>query len=150
MFKKTDENKSYFTTTVDLTIHLILALVLAAFFYWLTGRWVWPILGIAGGILIDIDHFVDYFNHYGLKFVFSDFYCQNYGVSGKRYVFLHSWEIIILLWLISRWVLWITPIVTGMTIHLLADYIFHQHMHFIYFSLIYRWYHKFEVTEKGA
>ena len=123
MSKNEKKKKPYVTTTVDLSIHVVCAAVLAAFFYWITGRLLWPILAVVGGILIDIDHFVDYFSFYGLRFVFSDFYCQNYGVSSKRYVFFHSWEIIIALWIASVWVLWITPLVAGMTVHLLADYL---------------------------
>ena len=101
--------------------HLVLAVAFAVFFYWFTGGWAWPILAIIGGILIDIDHFIDYFRHFGPRFSLIDFFGHRYRASGKCYILFHSWEIILILWVFSAVFVWITPLVAGMTVHMETD-----------------------------
>ncbi|MEA3489335.1 MAG: hypothetical protein U9R44_03205 [Candidatus Omnitrophota bacterium] len=144
MINKIRWDKELFLTAVDLTTHLILALLLAWFFWWLTRGWVWPLLAVVGGVFIDLDHFIDYFLYFGAKFDLRDFFTRGYKVSGKTYVFLHSWELVALMWLFSIAVLWITPLAAGMTVHLLTDYLFSSRSNALVLSLVYRWYHKFE------
>ena len=136
-----------FLTILDLATHLVLTLILAGFFRWLTDGWTWSVLGIIGGILIDLDHFVDYFLYYGPKINLSDFFNHRYLASGKCYIFLHSWEVIMLMWIFSFYFFWLTPVAAGMTLHLLTDWFFGSHSRLIHLSLIYRWHHKFN-TDK--
>ena len=138
------EKESRILTTLDLVTHLVLTLLFAWFFYWLTGRWEWPVLSVVGGILIDLDHFIDYHLCYGLKFNIGDFFHHRYATdSGKCYVFLHSWEIIALLWIISAFFPIVTPLAAGMTLHLLTDFLISHRGEILFLSLIYRWYHGF-------
>lgn len=51
------------------------------------------------GIFIDLDHLIDYFIYFGLKFNLADFLKGLYLKSGKIYLFLHSWELIVPLWI---------------------------------------------------
>ena len=141
------QDKKKMLTVADLSAHFILALALAGFFYWLTGGWIWPFLAIIGGIFIDMDHFIDYFLYFGLKFDPGDFFARRYLASGKSYIIFHSLEIIMLMWVFSPMILWITPIVTGMTVHLLTDYLFSYRSNPLSLSLLYRWHHKFDLDK---
>jgi hypothetical protein len=136
--------KKLVTTVIDLTIHLVLSVALAVYFYWLTGGWVWPILAIIGGILIDTDHFIDYFLYCGPTLDLLGFFTHRHLASGKIYVVLHSWELVFLMWLGSLAVLWITPLVAGMTVHLLVDTFSRRRKSILFYSLIYRAFHGFK------
>ena len=81
-------------TTIDLVTHVIVTLVLVYYFWRASGGWLWPVLTVIGGILIDMDHFFDYFLYYGIKFNFFDFFDHRYKSSGKSYALFHSIEII--------------------------------------------------------
>ena len=147
MANQVELTEKQFLTIIDLATHLVLALILAGFFRWLTGGWMWPILGVIGGILIDLDHFIDYFLYYGFKINLGDFFNHRYLASGKCRIFFHSWEVIILLWVFSLRFFWITPIAAGMTLHIITDWFFNSRSDLIYLSLIYRWRHKFNVDK---
>ena len=139
------KNKRLPTTFFDLTVHFVSTILLALFFLKATGGWVWPVLSIVGGILIDTDHLIDHFRHYGLKFKTKDFFNHGYLESGKCYVLFHSWELVIFLWILSYWVIGVTPLVTGMTLHMLIDFMISKRTNPMFFSLYYRWKHRFDV-----
>jgi hypothetical protein len=131
--------KTDFITAIDLTAHAVEAVLLAVFFLWLTLSWKWSILAIAGTILIDIDHFIDYFLYYGRRFDILSFFRRGYSASGKCYLIFHSLEAVFVLWIFSMKFLWITPLATGMTVHLLTDqFLSHQAKPFALF-LLWRW-----------
>lgn len=134
-------------TAVDLATHFVLALILAGFFHWLTGRWEWSFLVIIGGVFIDIDHFIDYFLYYGLRFDLKSFFAHGYLASGKCYMVFHSLEIVVLMWAFSGRFLWITPVTAGMTVHLLTDYFFSYRSHPLSLFLLYRWRHGFRLDK---
>lgn len=147
MLKNIHLNKENLLTAADITLHLVLAIILAGFFRVYTGGWLWPILAVTGGVLIDLDHFLDYFLHYGLKLNLGDFFCYRYKASGKCYIILHSWEVIALLWILSLAVRWIVPLVSGMTLHLVTDQAWRHEMNLSKFSLYCRWKHGFELDK---
>jgi hypothetical protein len=126
-------------TIVDLSTHLVLTLLLAWYFKVSTGGWSWPLLCIAGGILIDLDHFIDYFLYYGATFNVGDFFSHGYLDSGKCYVFFHSIELMLALWGLAFFVSWAIPLVTGMTLHMAVDLVTAGHRGPMFFSLYYRW-----------
>ncbi len=53
------------------------------------------------GVFIDLDHFLDYYANHGLTFKLKNIYdaCERSDLK-KIYVVLHSYEIVILSWLI--------------------------------------------------
>ena len=102
-------------------MHIVMTITLAWFFYRVTGAWVWPALSVLGGILIDTDHLLDYFFHYGLKFSTGRFLRNTYLDSGKIYVIFHSWEIVFFLLGLSYFVYWLYPLAISMAIHILWD-----------------------------
>jgi hypothetical protein len=52
-----------------------------------------------------------------------------------------------LMWVFSAVFLWITPLVTGMTVHLLTDYFFSHRSNPLSLFLLYRWHHNFRVDK---
>jgi len=147
MFAGIKFDKKLFSVIADLTAHLVLAFVLAWLFRRLTGGWLWSVLAVIGGILIDSDHFLDYFLFYGPKFNLKIFLGDRYRTSGKCYSIFHSWEIVALMWMLSGRVYWFVPLATGMTVHLLTDCLFSRGTNILYLSILFRWYHKFSMNE---
>jgi hypothetical protein len=138
--------RSRMMTAIDLATHFVVAVILAAGFYWFTGKWSWAILTVIGGVLIDLDHLLDYFLYYGLKFSLKNFFDHKYLASGKCYILFHSWEVLAAVWCLSILVRWMVPVASGMTAHVLADYFFSHRGHPRYMSLIYRWRNGFELS----
>lgn len=124
---------------LDLVIHFVLVAALAAFFYRITNGWTWPLLAVIGGIFIDIDHLIDYFAYCGFRFNLREFFSCTYHKTDKCYIIFHSWELLILLWLFSLNVLWIFPLVSGMTLHMVTDAFLTHSVNLRCYSLLYRW-----------
>jgi len=134
-------------TVVDIITHVMLSLILAVFFRWLTCGWTWPVLAFMSGIFIDIDHFIDHFAHYGMRFNLRDFFKSGFLVSGRCYVLFHSWELIAAMWGLSLIFMWMTPVATGVTVHILTDYCFRHRSNPKFLSLFHRWRYGFELEK---
>ena len=98
------------------------------------------------GVFIDIDHLIDYAFNYGLRFRVRHFFSAfRYEALENIFVFLHSWEFIVIylafLWLVD-WKPVAVGAVIGIFVHLLMDHFFNDHSRFAYF-LSYRIFHKF-------
>jgi hypothetical protein len=135
------------STVIDLTAHVVFTLLLSWFFYYFTERWTWAVITVFGGILIDIDHFIDYFLHFGWKFNLEDFFESRQLASGKVFLFFHSWELVLLIWTLSVLFSWMIPLAAGMTLHLLIDCLYSHRRDILFLSLIYRWRNRFR-TDK--
>jgi len=115
---------------LDLTCHIVLTAILMRFAWKKSLSW-FPVIAVFfGGILIDLDHFYDYFLVYGFDWDFLAFVNGEWIVaSGKMYLPFHSWEIIILLVLIasqiSKWKPVTLALAIGMTGHLCVDTVGH-------------------------
>ncbi|MGB2651417.1 MAG: hypothetical protein WBD00_04345 [Candidatus Omnitrophota bacterium] len=138
--------RSRMMTAIDIVTHLIVTVILAGVFYRFTGKWTWAVLTIVGGVLIDLDHFLDYFLYYGLKLNLRDFFDHKYLASGKCYILFHSWEVLAVVWCLSVIVRWMVPVAAGMTSHILIDYFFSHRGHPKFLSLIYRWRNGFDLS----
>ncbi|MDP8299573.1 MAG: hypothetical protein P9L88_06705 [Candidatus Tantalella remota] len=136
--------KEHILTAIDLVVHLVLSAILAVVFYVFRGGWCWPVLAVVGGVLIDVDHFLDYFVYFGKRFNVYDFFERKYNKSGKSYRIFHSWEIVILLWIFSPAIPWLFPLAAGVTGHILIDVYLNRHADFKALFLIYRWKHGFD------
>jgi len=97
-------------------------------------------------MVIDLDHFFDYFKSEGIKLDLHDFFyrCENFWIK-KFYLLLHSYELLFFLLLY----IYLTPsypltlgILLGFSQHLLLDQIFNGAKPLGYF-LIYRWWKGF-------
>jgi hypothetical protein len=137
-----------YATAFDLSLHFVFTFLLAWYFRVSTGGWAWPVLCVVGGILIDVDHFIDYFLHYRFRFDLGDFFSHRYcEESGKYYMFFHSFELLILMWVIALFVAWIIPVVTGMSLHLAIDLAITRRRNPISLSLLYRWKNGFDAKK---
>lgn len=82
---------------MDLSAHLVSTMIFTALIYRATNNFTYAGIFILGGILIDLDHFIDYFIYYKNRFKLDDFLCIRFLRSGKTYVFFHSWELVIII-----------------------------------------------------
>jgi hypothetical protein len=90
-----------------LSIHVLLA-ILAGFLVWKIYRKLfWAFFcSMLAGVLVDFDHFIDYFLAYGWSFNFY-YFIKGYEFmkNNKNYTFFHGWEyvaILLLLWLLVK------------------------------------------------
>lgn len=79
---------------IHLSIHFILAILAGYLVYKIWGRlYISLIAGLIGGILIDLDHFIDYYIAFGSNFrldhIISGF---EFLKNEKIYLFFHAWE----------------------------------------------------------
>lgn len=132
---------------LELSVHLFATLFLAAVFYFFTAKFTNAILVILGGVFIDFDHFIDYFIYFRNKFNLVYFFRGYFLRSGRVYLFLHSWELIFTLFVLS----WATgssglfALWSGLAMHLLIDNLQRQNP-WVYF-LSYRFSKRFIVEE---
>lgn len=88
---------------LHLSIHLFFAL-LAGFIVWRIWRKSTTSFmgGILGGVLIDLDHLIDYFLAFGFSFK-PDYFINGYQFlkSDKIYVLFHGWEYVIIMVVIA-------------------------------------------------
>ncbi len=121
-------------TNLDVALHLLSSSI--------AGYFVWSILGakrkdmlrlafivgLIGGFLIDVDHFIDYFFVFGTYFNF-DYFMRGlqFEISGKTYVFFHAFEYVIISAIIAllvkstRTKLIFFTLALAMLLHLLTD-----------------------------
>ncbi len=128
---------------IDLSLHLAATLVLALLIYSLTKdlRYIW--ICISGGIFLDIDHFLDYFIYFKLKFSLDNFFSCRYLDSGKTYLIFHSWELVFLMFILAVKTGSVPVYVffLSMVIHLLIDNM--QRDNLLVYFLLYRMARKF-------
>lgn len=137
-----------------LSVHLLTSLI-AGYLVWkkyrkyLSAGWRMATVFLAaliGGVLIDLDHFLDYFLAFGGNFNL-EYFAQGYQFlkSDKIYILLHGWEyviIILILALISKKSIKIKTILLALGIsmlfHLSADLILNSGAKISTYSITYR------------
>lgn len=91
---------------LHLSIHIFFSLV-AGFIVW--KLWKKPvasfIFGVVGGVLVDLDHVIDYFLAFGWNIRF-EYFAKGYEFlkSDKIYILLHGWEYVIILAVLAIWI----------------------------------------------
>jgi hypothetical protein len=134
-------------TILDLSVHVIVTAGIAAVLFFISKSWVWVFLVVTGGILIDVDHFMDYFLHFGPRFNILRFLRHEYQASGKCYVIFHSWEILALLFILSVFIEWVFPLAAGMAGHMAVDGCISHRRNLLSLSLLYRWNKGFGIAD---
>jgi hypothetical protein len=129
--------------------HLFVSAALASGFYLFTGS-VWgSILAFAGGFLIDIDHFFDFWLYKKRITYTSEFFTNHFQKSGHIIVIFHSIELLWLVYLAQ--VLTASPIVlglaAGMTVHMLMDLFGNRDMHPLGYFFMFRYLKKFNAKK---
>ena len=125
--------------------HIILSSLAGGTGYFVSGSPMLALSIILSGIFIDLDHFVDYFSNFAVRFDVKDFFQRCHGYEFRKfYVPLHSYEFIILLAVIYCFYPAdiVLGILVGSFIHIFAD-LFHNSVYFCTYSFIYRLLNKF-------
>lgn len=94
--------------------------------YAASGSWQLAAASIAAGVLVDLDHVIDYLIEYGFlldrRLFFRSF---SEGLYRKIYILLHGWEWIAISWIaaaLSGWNVWLSGIVIGLAHHMITDH----------------------------
>lgn len=141
---------------IHLSLHFLFA-VLAGLITWLFfGH---PFLSLTaaflGGVMIDLDHLIDYFIAFGPRFQLNSFLKGHQFIKNdKIYVLFHGWEYVILS-IITIVILGgstkINAIVWGLTLgsffHLVTDRYVNHGMTLRGYSLFYRAWHGFKMKD---
>jgi len=125
-------------TVIDLCLHLSSTIILTVIIVRISGNLLYGFICILGGIFLDLDHLVDYFLSGRKRFILKDFMKHKYLASGKIYIFLHSWEIdlIILALAVFTGSGLLSALFLAMTAHLLIDNL--QRENSLFYFLSYR------------
>jgi len=110
-------------TVGDLTLHFFVTIIVALVVY-VDSPNLRNIFFLAlGGIFVDLDHLIDYFLFYKHRFELKKFLNCSYLDSGKVYVFLHSWEIILFIGILGFLLrsIELTMLSLGFALHLSID-----------------------------
>lgn len=131
---------------IDILIHLTLTFILSALVLLKTNNAIYACTFLLSGILIDLDHLVDYFIFFKSRFNLVDFFNCTYLKSKKAYLFLHSWELVFIVLTLAAYfksqVLWLFFL--SLSLHLTIDNVQRKNL-FAYF-LLYRIYKKFDAV----
>jgi hypothetical protein len=144
---------------MKLPVHLATSTIVSTFFYFVTKSFTVAVVSFLSGIFIDLDHLIDYFYTEGkIRIDIKDFFykCENFKLK-KAFLFLHSYEIIVLL-VVLNFLFSESKFILGFTIgymtHLLLDISYNfslnilrgKDKYFLYF-LTYRILKKFELKK---
>lgn len=145
---------------MNLFLHLsahVLTGVIAGYIVWRI--WKNPfsafLTSFAGGVLIDLDHLIDYFFAFGFKFRL-EYFIKGYQflASDKIYIFFHGWEYVILLAAIAWFIKFniklkaaLLALALGMFFHLSIDTLTNEGAQFKVYSIIYRAKNNFDLRQ---
>lgn len=145
---------------MSLSLHLFLHVITAAIAGYIVWRfWRKPLISFGaafiGGVLIDLDHLIDYFFAFGFHFSLLSFiHGEQFAKNDKIYVLFHGWEYVILLlavaWLIQSNIRLKTALFSlalGTFFHLLIDVNVNQGMTISGYSVIYRSVNDYEIKK---
>ncbi|MEW6557556.1 MAG: hypothetical protein AB1349_09410 [Elusimicrobiota bacterium] len=132
------------------TRHIAISLSISVVWYLIFNSLKLSLALLLAGVLIDIDHLVEYFREVGFKTDIKRFFycCENYAFK-KNILILHSWELFVVFSLVVFFMypdLIIYGIYIGYSVHLVFDQLSNLSKPLTY-SLIYRWKNDFQ-TEK--
>jgi hypothetical protein len=105
--------------------HLVISLALSGIVYLVFRSWGMSIAVLASGVLIDLDHVLDYLLTHGMRFQRRDFFRYFYEKQyQKLFLPFHGWEWVavwgVLAWK-TGWDSWSTGVFIGIGHHLLLD-----------------------------
>jgi hypothetical protein len=126
--------------------HIAASTVISGILYAVFNSWAMSASSFVTGILIDIDHIVDYSIAHGLRIDIKDFFKFFYEERYRRItLILHGWEWLLILviaaWLVD-WNLWVTGALIGWSQHMFFDKIYNI-SNFSSYSLLWRFYRGF-------
>lgn len=112
---------------MKLTTHAIFSIPLGCLCYGITRSFESVVGVIIGGILIDLDHFLEFWYDNGFALSVKKFflYC-NHGNCTRFFIIFHSYELILLFLIISqnRYIqFFLAGLIASMILHIFLDYI---------------------------
>jgi hypothetical protein len=125
--------------------HIAFSAAFSGILYAVFRSWEMSLSSLLAGVLMDVDHLLDYLLEYGKPFNVRKFFRASYEGEYLRYfLLLHVWEWLPLFavcawW--SGWNSWITGFCLGWVQHMVLDQTFNRGKLWAYF-LIGRWKHK--------
>lgn len=132
-------------TILDIFIHSLTTTAIALTIYLKSNNLAFAAIFIVGGIFIDLDHFIDYFLFFKIKFDMKKFLNSAYLYSGKVYLPLHSWELTMVIFFLG-YILQskaLLILASSLSIHLLIDTM--QREKLLFYFITYRFIKKFNV-----
>ncbi len=110
--------------------HIAISLLFSASLFVVFKSWIVFTSSLISGVLIDLDHVLDYFRENGINLRIKQFFKIFHNKEHSSIVLiLHSWELLILLRIsafIVRWNPWIVGTAIGFTQHVVLDQIFNK------------------------
>jgi len=125
---------------IDICVHVTVTMILSIVILGSTRNILYVAFIIAGGILVDLDHLIDYHACYGRRFYLPEFLNTRYLVkTGKVYLVLHSWELNFLVLCAALFAnsLGLLLFFASFTLHLIIDNV--QRRNPWFYLLSYRW-----------
>ncbi len=119
--------------------HITISLFFSVFLFAISKFWIIFGSSLISGILIDIDHVLDYFMAYGINLRVKQFFevCHSLKILRVRLIF-HSCELLFLLSISSffvKWNPWLVGTIVGFTQHIVLDQVFNNSNKWTYFFL---------------
>ena len=128
--------------------HILASASVAAVVYRLSGSVVASGASLATGVLIDLDHLVDYFKARGPQFDWQYFMGGEYfSDNGQIIVPMHSIELLLVLAALTPLLGQVTTLgmAVSFCLHLLMD-LWVYPLHPLTYSFIFRWLNRFDLT----
>jgi len=128
--------------------HIAFSTILSGILYMVTKSWGMTAACFISGILIDLDHVLDFLIIYGWPFTLKRFFQVFYHELKFKQIYLlfHAWEWMILLFVsawMTSWNPWFIGMFIGVGHHMVLDYINNGGYLWSY-SLICRWRNNFD------
>ncbi len=131
--------------------HILVSVALGASVVCTTGSVSSGVACLLAGTAVDLDHFYDYFRHFGFKFSIEKFFLGRHFVeSGRNFILLHSYEL--LPFMLAFFYYLNLPqlgiaISIGFLGHLLCDQFVHR-LHPLNYFFCFRLWHNFRILGK--
>lgn len=90
--------------------------------YIIIGEYFMALLSLVFGVFIDVDHSIDYYIAHG-EWTVSPTKLSNMNNLDIRYLFLHSWELVILMIGLSLWKWSFFGVTMAVVLHLYMDHL---------------------------
>ena len=119
--------------------HITASIIISALLLAISKSWIIFTSSLISGVLIDIDHILDYLWEFRKPFIIKEFIDLNYQ---RKTLFLmivfHSWELLALLSIcafLMSWNPWTVGVTIGFAQHIVLDQIFNKPNRLAYFFL---------------
>lgn len=129
--------------------HIAFSILLSGILYLIFRSWGMSIACLVSGVLVDLDHIIDYLIQHGLRFkenFFEEFYNDRIE---KVHLIFHGWEWLILLLIASYLTDWSplpTGLLFGLALHIFLDNI-NNRANIKSYSFFWRWSKGFNVRK---